>query len=72
MLCGSLEGRGVWGRMDTCICMTESPYCPPETSITLLIDSPPVENKKLEEKKRLRDPAESMVKTNILLFELGF
>ena len=20
MLCGSLDGRGVWGRMDTCIC----------------------------------------------------
>ena len=24
MLCGSLDGRGVWGRMATCICMTES------------------------------------------------
>ena len=24
MLCGSLDGREVWGRMDTCICMTES------------------------------------------------
>jgi len=23
MLCGSLDGRGVWGRMDTCIHMTE-------------------------------------------------
>ena len=23
MLCGSLDGRGVWGRMDTCICMAE-------------------------------------------------
>ena len=23
MLCGSLDGRGVWGGMDTCICMTE-------------------------------------------------
>ena len=22
MLCGSLDGRGVWGRMDTCTCMT--------------------------------------------------
>ena len=21
MLCGSLDGRGVWGRMDTCLCM---------------------------------------------------
>ena len=25
MLCGSLDGRGVWGRMDTCICML-SPF----------------------------------------------
>ena len=23
-LYGSLDGRGVWGRMDTCICMAES------------------------------------------------
>ena len=26
MLCGSLDGRGVWGRMDTCICMGENVY----------------------------------------------
>ena len=32
-----LDGRGVWGRMDTCICMAESLYCPPETITTLLI-----------------------------------
>ena len=37
MLCSSLDGRGVWGRMDTCICMAESLCCPPETIITLLI-----------------------------------
>ena len=24
MLCGSLDGRGVWGWMDTCICMAET------------------------------------------------
>ena len=35
LLCGSLDGRGVWRRMDTCICMAESFCCPPET-ITLL------------------------------------
>ena len=23
-------GGGVWGRMDTCICMAESLHCPPE------------------------------------------
>ena len=36
MLGGSLDGRGVWGRMDTCVCVTESLCCPPEI-ITLLI-----------------------------------
>ena len=35
MSCGSLYGRGVWGRMDRCICMTESLYRPPETITTL-------------------------------------
>ena len=24
MLCGILDGKGVWGRRDTCICMAES------------------------------------------------
>ena len=37
MLCGSLDGRGVWGRMDTRICMAESLCCSPETITTLLI-----------------------------------
>ena len=33
MLCGSMGGRGVWGRMDTCMCMAESLCCSeiPET-----------------------------------------
>ena len=38
MLCGSREGRGVWGGMDTCACMTE-PLCrPPETLTTLFVN----------------------------------
>ena len=37
MLCRSLDGRGVWGRIDTCICMAESLCCPPETITTLFI-----------------------------------
>ena len=37
VLCGSLDGRAVWGRMDTCICPTESLHCSPETVTTLLI-----------------------------------
>ena len=24
MVCGSLDGKGVWGRMDTYLCMAES------------------------------------------------
>ena len=31
MLCHSLDGRGIGGRMDTCICMAESLHCPPVT-----------------------------------------
>ena len=36
MLCGSLDGKGDWGRMDTCICMAEFLCWPPETTVTLL------------------------------------
>ena len=35
MSCARLHGRGVWGRMDTCICRAESLHCPPETTTTL-------------------------------------
>ena len=45
MLCGSLDGRGVWGRMDTHICMAESLRYSPETT-TLLISYTPIQNKK--------------------------
>ena len=31
MLCGSLDGRRVWKRMDICICMAEFLFCPQET-----------------------------------------
>ena len=31
-------GGGVWGRMDTCICMAESLRCSPETITVLLIN----------------------------------
>ena len=33
----SLDGRGVWGRMDKCICMADRICCPPETVTTLLL-----------------------------------
>jgi len=47
MLSGILEGREVWGRMDTCLGMAESLCCPLETVTTLLIDYTPIQNKKL-------------------------
>ena len=43
MLCGSLDGRGVWGRMDTW--MAESLHCSRET-ITALFVNTPVQHKK--------------------------
>ena len=42
MLCGSLDGRGVLGRMDTCICMAEFLCFPPETVTVLLIGCTPI------------------------------
>ena len=35
--CGSLDGRRVWGRMDTHVCVAESLCCPPEIITTWLI-----------------------------------
>ena len=37
MFCGSLDERGVWRRMDTCVCMAECLCCSPESITTLLI-----------------------------------
>ena len=34
VLYARLNGSGVWGRMDTCICMAKSLCCPPETITT--------------------------------------
>ena len=48
MLCVSLDGRGVWGRMDTCIGMAESLCCALETITTSLIGYTPIYNKKLK------------------------
>ena len=42
MLCSSLDGRGVWGRMDTCIHMAESLRYSTETIMTLLIGYTPI------------------------------
>ena len=42
MLRGSLDGRGVWGRMDTCVCMAEPLCYLPETMATWLISYNPI------------------------------
>ena len=54
MLCGSLDGRGAWERMDTCICTAESHCCPPETITTMLTSYTPILNKKLKKRTKAR------------------
>jgi len=50
MLLGSLDGRGVWGRMDTYICMWTVPSLFTETITALLIGYTSIQNKKLKKK----------------------
>ena len=45
---GSLDGRGVWGRMDTCVCVAESLCCLPEIITTVLIGYTQTQNKWLK------------------------
>ena len=51
MLCGSLDGRGVWGRMDTCIHM-KSVCCSSEIVTALFIASTPIQSKVKKKKKK--------------------
>ena len=44
MLPVSLDRRGVWERMDICICVGESLCYPPETVTTLLIGYTSIQN----------------------------
>ena len=50
VLCGALDGREIWRRMDTCLCVAESLGCSPETITTLFIGYTPAQNKKLKKK----------------------
>ena len=50
MSCGSLDGKGVWGRMDTCIGMAESLCYSPEMTTTLLICYTSIQNKSFSKK----------------------
>ena len=45
MSCGSLDGRGVWGGMDTCLCVAQSLCLSPETITTLVIGVSPIQKK---------------------------
>ena len=42
VLRGSLDGRGAWGRMDTCICLTGSLGCALETVTALFVNYTPI------------------------------
>ena len=50
VLRGSLDGRGVWGRMDACIRTSESLCCPPETTTTVSISYTPIQNTQFNNK----------------------
>ena len=54
VLCGSVDGSGVWGRVDTCIHMAESLHYSPETITTLLFGHTPTQNKKFLKRERER------------------
>ena len=58
MLHASLDGKGVWGKMDTCICMADPFHCLPETTTTLLTGYTPIQNKvfKVTKKKKRSMP----------------
>ena len=43
-VCGSQDGRGVWGRMDSCISMAGSLFRPAETITILLVGHIPIQN----------------------------
>ena len=43
VLYGSLDGRRLWGKMDTCMCMAQSLCCLSETTTTLLISYTPIQ-----------------------------
>ena len=53
MLCYSLKKKGVWGRMDICICMAEFLHYSSEIITILLIGYTPIQNKKFKRKKNL-------------------
>ena len=49
ILCNNQNGKTIWRRIDTCICITESLCCTPEINTTLLINYTPIRFKKTAE-----------------------
>ena len=62
----NLDGRGVWGRMDTCICMAESLWCASEPITALLISYTPMQNKKFKNKQTKTKPCPSGTSSSFL------
>ena len=56
MLCGSLDGKRVWGRMDSYIHMAEAVCCPPEIITALLIGYAAAAGKLFQSRQTLCDP----------------
>ena len=52
VVCASMDGRGIWGRRETCICMTESLHHSSETVTTLLSNYTLIQNKKFKVKEK--------------------
>ena len=62
VLCGSLDGRGFWARMDTCLYMADSICCSSETITTLLISYNPIQNKKFKKQKEPKKKKNALLK----------
>ena len=65
VLCGSLDGRGVWKRTDTCVCVAESLPCSPGIITTLLVGYTPVQNRKFSLKKKKKKNTEYLYNTTV-------
>ena len=72
MLNCSMNGRGVWRRVDMWICIAESLNCSPETIMALLISYTPVQNKMLKKLKLKWPTGKEIFATNIKgIFQWG-
>ena len=71
VLRASLDGRGVWERRDTRMCLAQSLRYSPETIPTLFIGYTPTQNKTFKKKKFFQKKNSKNIKNKTwLLFEL--